>query len=260
MRDYVRRETADRSREWQLVERNIAHVRRSEKQHALTPRMLARRYAPRRARAFVHWLRHRATDRPDAWRPSILQLWSSQFLAVVTTAMTGDVLVVVPAEDITERWTSDIPEEGFGASVTVHRQPFDRIAESARFNHVVVPLRAAVTVAPDVFLASLRQLLLPEGSAAVVLPGRAWVRPAGDRASASVAAADDVARAARARFPEMRVSVETFGNPVTARAVAADRKASEVRGVEIDHHDRLTEVLVALLIAPPMSRHGEDGR
>ena len=73
-------------------------------------------------------------------------------------------------------------------------------------------------------------------------PGPAW--PAG-------AARDvvDVAAQAQRPLPDACISVETFGNAVTARAVAAGTPASEVAGVAIDHHDPHTPVVVALLVS-----------
>jgi hypothetical protein len=59
----------------------------------------------------------------------------------------------------------------------------------------------------------------------------------------------DVAARARTHFPDACISVETFGNAVTARAVAAGTPASQVAGVAIDHHDPQTPVVVALLVS-----------
>ena len=53
---------------------------------------------------------------------------------------------------------------------------------------------------------------------------------------------------ARRMFPDCRVSVETFGNPLTAQAVAAGSPARNVAGAAMDQHDQRTEVLVTLAI------------
>ena len=59
---------------------------------------------------------------------------------------------------------------------------------------------------------------------------------------------------ARMRFPDLDVSVETFGNAVTATAAASGVAANDVRGVAIDHHDPGVEVLLGLLVSGPPKR------
>ena len=81
-------------------------------------------------------------------------------------------------------------------------------------------------------------------------PGPAWpVDAARATASCSRKGVVDLAMQARRLFPEAQISVERFGNPLTARAVASGSRASEVAGVAIDHHDEHTAVIVALLLS-----------
>jgi hypothetical protein len=119
-------------------------------------------------------------------------------------------------------------------------------------------VRTALTSPGDDLLARLPRLLRQEGSAAVLVPGPAWARPGehtapGDAPPDHAASARQVVQQARAHFPDRRVSIETFGNPVTARAVATGLAAGAVPGVDIDRHDAETEVLLALQIAPATS-------
>jgi hypothetical protein len=48
--------------------------------------------------------------------------------------------------------------------------------------------------------------------------------------------------------PDARVTVETFGNAVTAQAVADDVPADAVVGAAIDHHDPAVPVLAAVTV------------
>ncbi len=190
--------------------------------------------------------------------PSIPALWSAQFLAAITGAMTGTVLVVVPSRARSEPWSAVIPDDAFGGGAQVVRRPLAGTAGVGPVDHVVVPFAAAVDVSTEALVGAIRPLLREGGSVTALLPGRAWVPPASDEGPIAVGLTDGahVATLARERFPDRHISVETFGNPVTAAAVAAGAPAADVVGVAIDHHDGHTEVLIGLCISrPPAWRH-----
>jgi hypothetical protein len=177
---------------------------------------------------------------------SVVGEWSAQHLRVIAASLAGSVLVIVPSGGSGEPWASAIPLDAFGAAAQVTALSLEEIDPAARFDHVVVPFDATTTTPIDELLNAVAPLLRERGSLVALTPGPAW--PAG-------AARDvvDVATQAQGHFPDACISVETFGNAVTARAVAAGTPASEVAGVAIDHHDQHTPVVVALLVSGPSS-------
>ena len=254
LKGYVGGEAGPRSAERKIVQRNIAYFLRTPDQRARAPRELLRRYTPQQVRAFVRWWRRRGDDARRDAPPSVMAEWSAQFLAVVASPMSGTVLVVAPKNPTGEPWTSAIPDDAFGSQAVLTRQPLDDVGAATDFRHVVVPFGSSVEMSTGTLLAALQRLLRPKGTAAALIPGRAWVRPADQVAAVAIVheeTADEVAKLAREYFPGKCISVETFGNSVTARAVAAGLPATEVRGVAIDNHDAQTQVLLALVISEP---------
>jgi glycosyltransferase involved in cell wall biosynthesis len=251
MLEYVRAETGPGSRELELVQRNVAHMRRGGADHGPTGlRAFARRHLPERALAVWRQVRNRRGTNPPEQGPSIVQLWSSQFLEVIAAAMVGDVLVVVPTDRTDEPWTADVPNRAFGSARAVRRHTIDQVPEFERFDHVVVPLQSSLGETAQSILTTLHRFIRPTGSAAVLMAGRDQFQTASADTGPNPSA-HDLLRAARGVFPNMSVTVETFGNEVTAAAVAGGTAAGEVPGVVIDRHDGRTEVLVALLISAP---------
>lgn len=259
LQDYVRGEAGDRSAEWKIAQRNIAYLRKTPEQRARAPRELIRRYVPGRARAFVRRLLGRGGDASHEEPLSVVAEWSAQFLRVITAPMSGTTLVLAPTKPTDERWKAAIPDEAFGPPADLIRRPLAEVDPAARFDHVVVPFGASVEMPTGMLLAALQRLLRPEGTAAALIPGRGWVAPDDGVDTVAIThheSAEDVARMARGHFPGKHVSVETFGNSVTAPAVAAGSPASEVRGVAIDNHDTQTQVLLALAISEPAGPTG----
>ena len=255
LQEYTRQEMGEDSPEWQIVQRNIAHALDDGAARDRGLRGLVKRFAPEFVKRAVRRLRDRSRHDAVGDRPiSIPAMWSEQFLRVITTSMSGRVLVVAPSlptDD--EPWRSELPEDAFGPSVQRTVCPADRLEGSVRFDHVVVPFETSLELSARDVLDVLQRCVRPGGTVAAVLPGRAWFAPNDGVVADRGELAREVERAARERFPEMHVSVETFGNAVTAAAVARQVPASEVRGVAIDHHDSSAEVLLGLVISAPLT-------
>ena len=164
---------------------------------------------------------------------------------MITASLAGSVLVIVPAGASGEPWASAIPLDAFGAAAHVTARRLEEIDPAARFDHIVVPFDATTTTPIDELLLAVAPLLRERGSLVALMPGPAWP----DWRASSRESVVDVAAQAQGHFPDACISVETFGNAVTAQAVAAGTPASEVAGVAIDHHDQHTPVVVALLVS-----------
>lgn len=176
--------------------------------------------------------------------------WSAQHLRVITASLSGSVLVIAPTGASDEPWASTIPLDGFGAAAHVTVRQLEEIDSTLRFDHIVVPFDVTATTPIDELLPAVRSLLREPGTLVALMPGPAWA-PGTLSATAfrSRESVVDVAAEARSHFPDACIAVETFGNAVTARAVASGTPASEVGGVAIDHHDQRTPVVVALLVS-----------
>ncbi len=247
MQSYVRRETGPGSQESAIVERNLEHNRAHTGQADRDLRARLRGATPEPFRAAIRGLRRRlSSPEPAQSRVSVVGEWSAQHLRVITASLAGSVLVIVPTRASGEPWASAIPLDAFGAAAHVTALRLEEIDPAARFDHIVVPFDATTTTPIDELLHAVAPVLSERGSLVALTPGPAW--PGG-------AARDvvDVAAQAQGHFPDTCVSVETFGNAVTARAVAAGTPASEVAGVAIDHHDPHTPVVVALFVSGPSS-------
>ena len=240
MQSYVRGETGSASEESEIVERNLERNRTSPQEAPRDLRQLLRDSAPQQLRSAVRALRRRSSPQPAQSPVSVVGEWSAQHLRVITASLAGSVLVIVPPRASGEPWASAIPLDAFGAAAHVTALRLEEIDPVARFDHIVVPFDATTTTPIDELLHAVAPVLGERGSLVALMPGPAW--PAG-------AARDvvDVAAQAQGHFPHACISVETFGNAVTARAVAAGTPTSEVAGVAIDHHDPHTPVVVALL-------------
>jgi hypothetical protein len=179
---------------------------------------------------------------------SVLGEWSAQHLRVITASLTGSVLVVAPTHPSREPWASEIPDDAFRAASHVAVSPLDEVDTTARFDHIVVPFAAAVSVPIDALFRALESRLGRPGTIVALVPGPAyWNELSGGATEARGSdGASDLAMRARQQITQARVSMETFGNAVTAQAVAAGTPASEVDGVAIDLHDPRMPVMVAL--------------
>jgi hypothetical protein len=243
MQSYVQRETGRGSEESAIVERNLEHHRGHPGATGRDLRQVVRDAMPDPLRAAVRGVRRRWSATPPAQLPvSVVGEWSAQHLRVITASLAGSVLVIVPSHNSGEPWASAIPLDAFGAAAHVTALRLEEIDPAARFDHIVVPFDATTTTPIDELLLAVAPLLRERGSLVALTPVPAW--PSG-------AALDvvDVAAQAQGHFPHACISVETFGNAVTARAVASGTPADEVPGVAIDHHDQHTPVVVALLVS-----------
>ena len=116
-----------------------------------------------------------------------------------------------------------------------------------RADLVVVPLETSLTVAPLTVLRRLAEVVEPSASIVVFIPGTAY-RPARQIAEEGADGAD-LDRVVRDIFPDRPIAIETFGNPVTASAVAAGLSAQQVPGASLDDHRAGVPVMHALTIA-----------
>src|SRR4029450_4352063 len=239
MQTYVRGEKGSASEESAIVERNLEQNRTSPQEAQRDLRQLLRDSTPAPLRSAVRAVRRRSSPQPAQPPASVVAEWSAQHLRVITASLAGSVLVVVPSRPSGEPWASAIPGEAFGAAAHITARRLDEIDPAARFDHMPVPFDATGTTSVVELLGGSRRLLRERGSLVALMPGPAW--PGG-------AARSDVVERAQSSFPDARISMETFGNAVTARAVAAGIPASEVAGVAIDHDDASTPVGVALRV------------
>jgi glycosyltransferase involved in cell wall biosynthesis len=252
MRSYVDGEMGRRSKESRIVARNIAHNRKRLDQLDRRPQDRLRRLAPDRVRTMVRSSRRRwRPSSPEQPPSSVLSEWSSQHLQPITAAMWGTVLVVLPAHHEREPWTAVIPRNAFGAAADVVTSRLQDVDGAACFDHILVPFEAARATPADSLLRALRPVLRPDGSLTALLPGLAYRPPlrSGTTPTGAGARSAEVLAVARRIFPAARISVETFGNALTAQAAAAGSPAREVIGAAMDHHDQLTDVLVTLGIS-----------
>jgi Glycosyl transferase family 2 len=229
MEQYVESATGAGSAETAIVQRNIEHYA-----HWIEPAQeerpsWARRNVPVPIRRVVR--RARRAVRRDV-NPSIIGVWSEQFLGPAVASMNGSVLVVTPLGRGGEPWVEDLPAASLPPGARTRHDVWPSVvAAAARFDHVVVPLRAAPAVSTRQLFAKVAGLLRAGGTAVLVLPG--------DAVDAEVTAEPP---------PDARVTVETFGNAVTAQAVADDVPADAVVGAAIDHHDPAVPVLAAVTV------------
>jgi SAM-dependent methyltransferase len=239
MQVYVDGEMGASSEESRIVERNRAR-NLAPVAYRRNLRDVVHNAAPAPLRGALHHARQRWGRGDDLHAASVLATWSAQHLGVVTASMAGDVLVVLPADRAGEPWVVDVPRSAFGPDVNLVERRLDDLDDldsTARFDHAVVPFAAAAaTSSLAALLAAVEPHLRRTGTLVVLLPG-----PAHPSAPVVAGAAgwDVAAVSAQAggSFGDAHVSVEHFGNPITARAVA---------GVALDHHDAGTVVLVAL--------------
>jgi hypothetical protein len=243
MQSYVSNETGTRSEESMIVKSNLAYNSAEDRTEAEQLdrglRERVRDATPESVRAVVRRCRRRLfRAQPDPVPVSVLGKWSEQHLRVVTASIAGSVLVVVPTRPSGEPWASSIPRDAFSRAAQMTALRLDHVDPTSRFDHVVVLFEAADHAPMAAILSTLHKLLRRPGTLVALMPGPAH-QPSGK------SAADAVAEARRT-FPDARISAETLGNAVTARAVALGTPANEVRGVAIDHHDEQTQVVIAL--------------
>jgi hypothetical protein len=245
-RDYVGREAGVDSEEWQIVMRDIQHSLDGPDPFGPGLRGALRRHVPGPLKAQIRRVRRLAARREPP--VSVIAMWSEQFLSVTTSFASGTAIVLLPPAQGGGPWTGDIPDSAFGPGVALSRYALGDEA-GGRFDFVVVPFETSASVSSEELFDVIGRRLRVGGAVAAVVPGPAW-RPR-DGARAPRDDADALQRLAQQRFPGMRVSVETFGNDVTARAVADGLVAGDVQGVGIDHHDPDHQVMLALSVAPP---------
>ncbi|MCU1504395.1 MAG: glycosyl transferase family 2 [Ilumatobacteraceae bacterium] len=238
MSAYVRAHVPEPSRAGAqaIVQANIDAFRPSR---ARRTRDVVGRHAPRSVISFVHWSRGRFGSPRHAHpaRPlSVIATWSAQFLGPIVRSMTDTVVVVAPpsGSGLGEPWSSELPPASFARAVAVSRcRPAD-IDPAACFDHVVVPACTAQEIDVRELFSAIGRLLAPGGSAVALLP--------------NAEPAELVALAAEL-LPDLHLALESFGNPITAQAVARGLPAGDVRGVAIDRHDGQTHVLLGLVLS-----------
>jgi hypothetical protein len=185
--------------------------------------------------------------------PSIEATWSEQFMRPALASARGQI-ALVGAAGRGETWSSDVPRGGVPAGATVCRVPWSSEATPPgdRCEHVVVPVAVSRAASPVAVAARARELLAPGGTCWLVCPGPA--RPAGVVASQPVGG-DELAAILLDRFPGAGVTVESFGNAVTARGVELGTPGVHVNVVDLNRHDPAVPVMFAVTV----SDHGSGG-
>ncbi|HWM18631.1 MAG TPA: glycosyltransferase [Ilumatobacteraceae bacterium] len=235
-----------------------AVVRRNVERHVSWPeaparrernlRAVALRHAPTPVLRLARSIRHRRAAR-RAPGTSVIGEWVGQVLSVAMLPATGDVLVATPSPTHENAFVGALSPACFPSAANVVVCGLEDHVASVRYAWVVVVgAGSGGERAGSDPLAFVERHLRPDGTAIVFAAGRDLVSPLG-RAE-SCLSSSEMEEHCRQRFAGSEVSVETFGNPATAAAVAAGIPALEVPGVLIDHHDGRTEVMLALTISP----------
>ncbi len=239
MRAYVLDATGGDPETMAVVERNLEHAARGQhvsRSPEPAPAGL-RRHVPAPARRALRVMRRRM--RRTISPPSVIGVWSEQFLAPTAALPSGPTLVV-EAESGDEPWVAQPPREAFAGAVA--QQPWTSVESStATYERIVVPYGASAAVTTTALMAGLGRLLPPHGSAVALIPG-----PASDNFRPDADAIIDLARQA---LPHHRTVVEAFGNEATVRAVASGAAAATL-GTLVDRHDPAVPVVYGLMITP----------
>jgi hypothetical protein len=229
MLEYVEDETGSDSPETAIARCNLEHYEHWVEPGPVEPASWLRRNVPAPIRRLVRRTRRLSSRRAST---SVVGVWSEQFLRAAVAGMGGSVLVVTGAALGRERWVDELPADSFPPGAFPRSQSWaTALADASRFDHVVVPLRAAPPLPADQLLAEVAALLHVGGTAVLVLPG----------------ALIDVDRVT-ALSPDLRVTVETFGNAITAQAVVGGLPPDSVPGVALDRHDPVVPVVAALTV------------
>ena len=100
---------------------------------------------------------------------------------------------------------------------------------------------------PAELLAYAQRHLSPSGTISALFAGTAYRVPRAVTAAALRTLATEL-------LPDRALSIETFGNRVTATAARRGKPARLVRGVTIDFHSKDAEVMVTLSAEPQPER------
>jgi hypothetical protein len=229
MLEYTEDETGSDSPETAIARRNVEHYEHWVEPAPVEQASWLRRNVPAPIRRLVRRTRRLSSRRA---RTSVVGVWSEQFLRAAVAAMRGSILVLTSSGHGRERWVDELPADSFPSGAFPRSQSWATARASAtRFDHVVVPLRAAPALPTDQLLAEVAALLHVGGTAVLVLPG----------------AVIDVNRVP-ALSRDLRVTIETFGNAITAHAVVGGLPPESVVGVALDRHAPDVPVVAALTV------------
>jgi hypothetical protein len=229
MLEYVEVETGSDSPETAIARRNLEHYEHWVEPAPVEQTSWLRRNVPAPIRRLVRWTRRLLSRRADT---SVVGVWSEQFLRAAVAAMRGSILAVTSAGRGRELWVDEVPVDSIPPGAFLRSQSWATArAGATRFDHVVVPLRAAPALPTDQLLAEVAALLHVGGTAVLVLPGAVID---GDRVTSL--------------SPNVRVTVETFGNAITANAVVGGLPPDSGLGVALDRHDPAVPVVAAITV------------